>query len=167
MQIGLDAVAKTDAFPGKAFSGKIVRVAPLLKETSREARVEIEIPNHGGLLKPGMFTRVHIEFDQHDNATVVPLDALVKRNGEEGVFVADLEERKAYFLPVIPGIFNGNRAEIVSPSLSGYVVTLGHHLLEDGASIILPVENQKHIGEKSSENKALKSVKTSRPGARP
>ena len=29
-------------------------------------------------------------------------------------------------------------AEIVDPRLSGSVVTLGHHLLEDGASILVP-----------------------------
>jgi len=37
------------------------------------------------------------------------------------------------------GIVQGERAEIVEPAqLSGYVVTLGHHLLEDGTPIILP-----------------------------
>ena len=167
MGVGLEAKATTDAFPDKVFSGEIVRVAPLLKETSREARVEIEIQNHGWFLKPGMFVRVQIEFDQHDNATVVPVDAMVKRDGERGVFVANLEEKKAYFVPVFPGIINGTRAEIVKPSLSGYVVTLGHHLLEDGASIILPADERKNSGMESSTEKATNKSSKSRSGARP
>jgi RND family efflux transporter MFP subunit len=135
---GQEAIVMTDAFPGKTFMGRVLRVAPLLKEASRQARVEIDVSNPDGLLKPGMFVRVQIEFARHGNATVVPLGALVKRNGQQGVFVADTDQMKARFVPVTPGIVNGELAEVLSPSLSGPVVTLGHHLLEDGSAIILP-----------------------------
>lgn len=138
---GLEAVISTDAFPGRTFTGKVIRIAPLLKEQSREARVEIEIPNPLTLLKPGMFVRVQIKFEQHENATVIPTAALVKRNGVQGVFLADLAEKKARFVPVTVGIISTGQAEVLDPPLSGAVVTLGHHLLEDGASIILPEQN--------------------------
>ncbi|NIQ37914.1 MAG: efflux RND transporter periplasmic adaptor subunit [Proteobacteria bacterium] len=138
VRIGQEAIVTTDGFPGKAFPGRILRVAPLLKETSRQARVEIEIPNPEGILKPGMFVRVQIEFAEHKNATVVPLNALVKRNGQQGVFLADTENMRARFVPVTLGITDRELAEVVEPSLSGLVVTLGHHLLEDGSVIILP-----------------------------
>lgn len=140
IKAGQEAVIRTDAFPGRTFSGKVVRIAPLLKEKSREARVEIQIPNEQTQLKPGMFVRTQIEFEQHENATVVPLTALVKRNGTQGVFAVDLQEKRARFVPVKLGIINGTQAEILTPQLSDAVVTLGHHLLEDGAKIILPDE---------------------------
>ena len=133
----------TDAFPGQTFSGKVVRIAPLLMEKAREARVEIEIPNEQMLLKPGMFVRVQMEFELHENATVVPQAALVKRNGNPGVFVIDYQEKKARFVPVTLGIVNESRAEILKPELTGAVITLGQHLLEDGANIILPDEMSK------------------------
>jgi RND family efflux transporter MFP subunit len=132
------AVITSDAFPGKHFPGTIVRVAPILKEASRQARVEIEVPNPENLLKPGMFVRIQVELTKHDRATVVPVTALVKRGGLQGVFMAELEEGRARFVPVTPGIMNNEFAEVVKPSLSGLVVTLGQHLLEDGASIVLP-----------------------------
>ncbi len=138
VRTGQEAIVTTDAFPGVTFTGRIVRVAPLLKETSRQARVEIEIPNPKGILKPGMFVRVKIEFAKKENATVVPLNALVKRNRQQGVFLADVRNMKAHFVPVTVGIINRELAEVVKPSLSGLVVTLGHHLLEDGSPIILP-----------------------------
>ena len=138
VKVGQSAVVTADAFPGKTFSGNIVRLAPLLKETSRQARVEIEIPNPDALLKPGMFIRAQIEFDRHDNATVIPLSALVNRNGRQGVFLAELQEMKAHFVPVTLGIVNGGLAEVLNPPLSGQIVTLGQHLLEDGTGIILP-----------------------------
>ena len=137
IRLGLEAMISTDAFPSRTFTGNVIRIAPLLKEESREARVEIEIPNPLTLLKPGMFVRVHIKFEQHENATVIPTAALVKRNGTQGVFLADLAEKKARFVPVTVGIISAGQAEVLDPPLSGAVVTLGHHLLEDGAAIIL------------------------------
>jgi RND family efflux transporter MFP subunit len=138
IKIGQTALSTTDAFPGQTFKGRVHRIAPLLRETSREARVEIEIPNPEGILKPGMFVRVEIEFARHDDTTVVPLNSLVRRENQRGVFVADQEKRTVRFVPVEVGIVNGDLAEVVSPPLSGSVVTLGHHLLQDGSSILLP-----------------------------
>ncbi|HMA54981.1 MAG TPA: efflux RND transporter periplasmic adaptor subunit [Acidobacteriota bacterium] len=127
------------AFAGREFAGRVARIAPLLKETSREARVEVEVDNPDGVLKPGMFVNARIEFSSKADATIVPMSAVVTRAGRQGVFLADLTAKKAAFLPVTVGIVQGERAEILEPAqLAGYVVTLGHHLLEDGTSIILP-----------------------------
>ena len=165
IQPGLNAVVTTDAFPGKTFSGRIIRIAPLLKEKSREARVEIEVPNDQKLLKPGMFVRVKIQFDQHDNATVVPVASLVKRDGNQGIFLADLERQSARFVLVTVGIVNGTAAEILNPPISGSVVTLGHHLLEDGATILLPGDKPKagsrqKKGSKLSDDSSQKTRKS-------
>jgi multidrug efflux pump subunit AcrA (membrane-fusion protein) len=119
--------------------------------------VEIEIPNSDQLLKPGMFVRARIEFARHDNATLIPLTALVKRDDKQGVFIADFgigqresnherratsDEPRARFVPVTAGIINGELAEITEPEISGLVITLGNHLLEDGSAITLPEENK-------------------------
>ncbi|HUW20081.1 MAG TPA: efflux RND transporter periplasmic adaptor subunit [Sedimentisphaerales bacterium] len=138
VKVGQDAVVTTDAYPDRAFTGVIVRIAPLLKESSRQARVEVEVPNPDRLLKPGMFVRTQVEFDRHENATLIPLPALVRRNGKEGVFIADLETLKVRFVPVTTGIIDGELVEITQPEISGLVVTLGNHLLEDGSDITLP-----------------------------
>ena len=69
---------------------------------------------------------------------VVPRAALVKRNGNQGVFIVDADVGKARFVPVTLGILEGPLAEVVAPSLSGSVITLGTHLLEDGAAVTLP-----------------------------
>ncbi|MFC1856434.1 efflux RND transporter periplasmic adaptor subunit [Thermodesulfobacteriota bacterium] len=138
IQPGLEAVISTDAFPTLSFTGKVVRIAPLLKEKSREARVEIEIANDQNLLKPGMFVRAQIQFSQHENAIVIPAAALTKRNDTQGVFLADLQEKTVRFVPVTVGVVNAAQTEVLNPPITGSVVTLGHHLLEDGASIILP-----------------------------
>jgi RND family efflux transporter MFP subunit len=142
VRIGQEAVITTDAFDGRVFRGKVVRVAPLLKVASREARVEMEVPNPEGLLKPGMFIRAEMEFDKKENALVIPVQAITKRNGKSGVFLVDTQEMKAHFVPVIFGITSKEWAEVVDPPLSGPVVTLGQHLLQEGSTVILPGEKR-------------------------
>lgn len=142
VSIGQQATVTTDAFPGKVFNGNVVRKAPLIKETSRQARVEIEVANADGLLKPGMFIRVQIEFSRLDEAVVVPLIAVVKRNGQQGVFQVNRSEMKAVFVPVKFGMTNSEFAQVLEPALGGEVVTLGHHFLEDDAPVVLPGRDQ-------------------------
>jgi len=178
VRVGQQAIVSTDAYPDKTFTGGIVRIAPLLKETSRQARVEIEIANADHLLKPGMFIRAQIEFARHDNATLVPLAALVKRNGKQGVFVAkpaldnDAQSPRtepnnvkaspphawrASFVPVTVGIISGEIIEVLEPQISGSVVTMGNHLLEDGSNIILPEKESAFGGETTPQKAGDKS----------
>jgi len=136
---GQSALISSDALANRGATGEIIRIAPLLKETSREARVEIEFANPDGLFKPGMFINVRIEFTTHEQATVVPVSSVVKRNEQQGIFLADTENNVVQFVPVTVGISTSELAEILEPSpLEGQVVTLGQHLLADGSPIILP-----------------------------
>jgi len=140
---GQEVAVTTDATGDRAFTGRIARVAPLLEEASRQGRVEIEVPNPERLLKPGMFIRAQIEFGRRENATVVPVSSLVKREGRQGVFVADKQAMAARFTPVTPGITEGEMVEVADPPKAlekAAVVTLGQHLLEDGTAITLPDE---------------------------
>jgi len=136
--IGQQAVISTDAYPGRTFTGSITRIAPLLKESSRQARLELEVPNPEHTLKPGMFVRARVEFAMHENVTLVPLPAIVRRDNKEGVFIADTKNLKARFVPVTTGIINGEIVEITEPEISGRVITMGNHLLENGSDITLP-----------------------------
>jgi multidrug efflux pump subunit AcrA (membrane-fusion protein) len=115
----------------------------MLKETSREARVELEFVNPDETFKPGMFIRAQIEYASKPDVTVIPVGAVVKRNNQEGVFLAEEENEKAKFVPVKIGITSGDLAEVIDPDpFTGNVVTLGQHLLVDGSPIILT-----HAGE--------------------
>jgi RND family efflux transporter MFP subunit len=139
MRPGLRAQAETDAIPGRVFEGTVERIAPILNEMSRQAEIRIGIPNPSGELKPGMFVRVSIEYSRSDTALTVPVTALVKRNEREGVFLLSQDEKSVQFIPVVTGITGSGRTEIREPAhLSGKVVTLGHHLLQDGSEVFLP-----------------------------
>jgi len=156
---GMPIKISADALPGRIFTGKIARISPVLRQSSRQAKVEIDIENPDEILKPGMFIRAEVEHSRHENATVVPAASLAKRDGKTGVFIvtAKPDGKKpgappsyaAKFVPVKVGFAEGDTVEIIEPALSGTVVTLGQHLLEDGAGVILPDEGG--AGKESSD----------------
>lgn len=157
---GQSVVIEADALKGELFEGHITRISPLIQESSREALVEVEIDNGAKRLKPGLFVRASIQFEERQNVTLIPLTALVKRDGTEGVFQVDMNRMIARFVPVQTGIVEGRTVEIIQPSLNGVVVTLGHHLLEDGATVTIPDQDT----NASPSNHSLAAVKTAGNG---
>ncbi len=80
--VALDA----DALPGKKFTGNILRIAPVVDAASGTFRVTCEFHDKTGEIKPGMFGRVEIIYDQRANALTVPRSALIEEDGETAVF---------------------------------------------------------------------------------
>ncbi|MFC1743659.1 efflux RND transporter periplasmic adaptor subunit [Candidatus Riflebacteria bacterium] len=146
------------AVPGKKFSGRIVRIAPFLNKSTRQARVEMEISNSDYVLKPGMFVTVLLRFATHHNALLAPVPALIRRGNQFGLFLADFSSQKAIFHRVKTGIVQNDMVEIASPTLSGHVVILGHHLLENGAKILVADPGKK--GAKKKNPKKVKGKKS-------
>lgn len=139
---GMDATILPTALPGKSFNAKVSRVAPMLDETSRQARIEMTIDNKNHELKPGMFITARVIYGTHTDTTVVPLEALVTRNEKDGVFVVDETAKVAKFIPATIGFKSTTKAEIIEPAITGRVVTLGQHLLEDGMAIRIPSDEK-------------------------
>jgi RND family efflux transporter MFP subunit len=132
---GMEARFATDAFPGEVFLGRIDRIAPVFRESSRQARVELTLANPDGRLKPGMFVRATITLDRVDEAVAVPEAALTKRGDVEGVFVVGDGGETVSWVPVETGIRSRGWVELRGGSVSGQVVTLGQHLIDDGSAI--------------------------------
>lgn len=80
---------EADALPGKEFSGNILRIAPVVDPASGTFRVTCEFHDKTGTLKPGMFGRIDIVYDHHDEALTIPRSALIEEDGETAVFVVD------------------------------------------------------------------------------
>ncbi len=140
IHIGQPSEIQVDAFPSRLFPGKVFRVAPQLQQESRVAQMEVKVVNDSLLLKPGMFAKVRVVLAEKDSVQIVPGKAVVRRNGNTGVFIIQKGELTARYVAVKTGITTPVRAEIISPLLDGEVVTLGQHLLEDGSPVTLPTE---------------------------
>jgi multidrug efflux pump subunit AcrA (membrane-fusion protein) len=154
---GSYAAVTTDAYPGRIFAGKVRKVSKVLDEYTRQAEVEIEVNNKELLLRPGMFIKVSIELGTISNALTVPLNALVDFNDQKGIFMlAGKNGDAARFVPVKTGIKQEGNIQIVSPSeLQGKVITLGNHLLYNGALVkITNLQKQLNSSDKSGKQKA-------------
>lgn len=142
LRMGQKVSIVADALPNRTFAGEIVRLAPLFQETSRQARIEIRIPNKHGALKPGMFVSARVQLEIAYDAAIVPWDSLVNRKRGQGVFVVDRAARRARFVPVSTGIVEDERVQIVAPRLHHPVVVLGQHLLSDGSAVVISAPNE-------------------------
>ena len=127
----------TDAYPGRSFTASIERISPVFQENSRQARVEITVPNSSLQLKPGMFIRANVEVRREENATIVPAEAIVTRSDMQGIFTVADDGRHARWLPVAVGIREGGRVQLIGDQLEGRVITLGQQLIEDGSAITI------------------------------
>lgn len=134
MEPGMEARVETDAIPGESFQGRIERVAPVFRATSRQARVEVALANADHRLKPGMFVRVTVVLDRADGVLAVPSSALTRRDGQEGVFVVGPGDRVAW-TPARTGLRADGWIEWKGEAPGGPVVTLGQHLIDDGSPV--------------------------------
>jgi HlyD family secretion protein len=136
---GVAAVVTVDTFPGEDFTGTVSRVAPVFDPTTRTAQMEIEVPNPGFRLKPGMYARVRLTVDRRPEALTVPRNALLDYEGQRGVFVVDQDV--ARFRPVTVGLQDADRAEILDGLAEGQrVVTTGALALRDGDRVLFATE---------------------------
>ena len=135
LQPGQQVLLSTDAYPDESFDGRIVRIAPVFRESTRQARVELHVANPELRLKPGMFVRATVILDQVAETTIVPEQALVKRDGRHGLFVVAADGKSVTWRAVQVGIREGNRVQVIGEDLGKQVVTLGQQLLDDQSAI--------------------------------
>lgn len=83
-----------DAYPTKAFTGTVDRIAPVVEGRSRTQMIKIEIDNKDNLLKPGMFVRGLIYTYEKKDVIVVPASALKKKEADYFAYVVHKEEPK-------------------------------------------------------------------------
>ncbi len=84
---GAPAQAELAAYPGRSFPGRVSFVWPVVTEESRTARVRVELPNRGGLLKPGMYATLLFEVLLGRDVLSVPAEAVVMTGERNLVFV--------------------------------------------------------------------------------
>jgi len=123
-----------DSYPRETFSGKITRISEALNLGSRSAEVEIYSENPRQKLKPGMFAKVEIVLDIHQNAVTVPREAVAELGGAYYAFV--IKSRTAQRRDLQIGIIKPEKLEILSGlAPAETLVTLGWHNLTQGSQV--------------------------------
>lgn len=135
---GDDAVITADAVPGKTFYGKVTRLYPTVDPATRTVTVEVQVANNYNTLRPGMFTRVKLNFGTN-NSVVIPDVAVVKQqgSGERFVYVLNADGTVTY-QPVVLGRRLGAEYEVLEGIQDGAkVVTGGQLRLKDGIKVVV------------------------------
>ena len=70
-----------------------------------------------------------------ERAIIVPEQALISRDGREGVFLVSADEASVAWRDVQTGIRQGERVQVTGDGLDGRVVVLGQQLLDDGTPV--------------------------------
>ncbi|TNC76340.1 efflux RND transporter periplasmic adaptor subunit [Janthinobacterium lividum] len=115
--VGQTASISVDAWPGKAFEGKVAYVGAVLDPETRTVKVRVAIDNRAGAFKPGMFA--HAGFaGAGRRALLVPAAAVLQSGPSTRVMV---ERSPLVFTPrtVQVGASHGEQVEIVSGLRAG------------------------------------------------
>jgi len=99
-------------FPGRRFSGKLVRTAEAINMTTRTLLVEIDVANPTNSLLTGSFAEVHLKVPSESSTFLLPADALIFRSDKLQVGVVN--DGKANLVDVTPGYDFGEEIEIIA-----------------------------------------------------
>jgi len=151
LRAGLPVRLSVDALPGVAVEGTIDRISPVVDAATGTFRATATFTDAEGRLKPGMFGRIAVVYEQRGDTLTVPRLALLEDGDGATVFVVRggaVEKRS-----IVLGYVNGEFAEVRSGLEEGErVVTAGKVAVRDGTKVEV-------IGDNADEAEALPPVK--------
>jgi len=138
LEVGQPAALTFDALPGQTFEGRVALISPVVDAETGTFRVTVEVRDPSRTIKPGLFARVQIQYDQNEDALLIPKSAIVEEDDRVTVYV--VADSFAHRRSVTTGYSNGDRVEITSGLAEGdRVVLSGQTALQDSARVdVLP-----------------------------
>lgn len=130
-----DVEVRVSPYPEEQFWGRVSVIAPTIDPATRTLRVEAEIENADGRLRPGLFARVDLGVAVREDVLLVPEEAVLQRADGEIVYVAEADDRVRR-VPVETGIHRAGLVEVTRGLRPGeHVVVRGQAGLVDGALV--------------------------------
>ena len=132
---GAPVEARVQAYPGRAFKGRVGAILPEVSAATRTVRTRIEVPNPDANLKPGMYATIAFQQGKKAASVLVPSEAVI-RTGTRDVVIVALGEGKFRAAPVEVGFESGGQSEIRRGLQAGdRVVLSGQFLIDSEASL--------------------------------
>jgi len=131
VRLGLNVRAEFAALPGDVRSGRVSYIYPTVDAQTRTARIRVELPNPGMILKPGMYATIRFS-TPGSPALSVPRSAVLSTGERNLVFV----KSGGQFVPrlVTVGTATDERVEIRSGLARGDTVVASGTFLMDAES---------------------------------
>ncbi len=115
---GAVAVVRVPALGGKEFAGTVTRTTGVIQPDSRTLRAEVDLPNPGGLLKPGAYAVVRIDAESAD-ATVLPAACVLAADETHYCFLVEAGKAVKYRVQV--GRADGGTVQVAARRKAGAV----------------------------------------------
>jgi Cu(I)/Ag(I) efflux system membrane fusion protein len=132
---GARVEVRVQAYPGRAFEGRVGAILPEVSAATRTVRTRIEVPNPGAILKPGMYATVAFRQGKKAESVLVPSEAVI-RTGTRDVVIVALGEGRFRAAPVEVRFESGGQSEIRKGLQAGDKVVLsGQFLIDSEASL--------------------------------
>jgi cobalt-zinc-cadmium efflux system membrane fusion protein len=87
VRVGDRASVQLNAYPERKIEGRISNISTLLDPNTRTAKVRIDLPNPGALMKPNMFGTVRFVSQSSKSHMAVPVSAILRLQDRDWVFV--------------------------------------------------------------------------------
>jgi len=87
VRLGEPADIKLTAFPDRVIKGKVSNIGSILDPNIRTAKVRIEVPNPGGMMRPGMFATTTLFSGEKHTFASVPASAILHLHDRDWVFI--------------------------------------------------------------------------------
>ncbi len=93
VHMGDSAEIRLNAFPDRAFKGKVADISRVLDPNTRSAKVRIVLGNADGSLRPGMYAAATFRSHKLTNRVIVPATALMRLHDKDWVFRKEGDKR--------------------------------------------------------------------------
>ena len=136
---GLRAEVSVVAYPNRIFYGRVSRMSPVVDPISRTQEVKIEIANREHTLKPGMFGDVRIVIRRKTDVPVMPLRAVIDRDGRDVIFL--VKDDRAVMVEPELDIREGDRISVTGGVEPGdTVIVIGQQNVNEGDKVNITEE---------------------------
>jgi membrane fusion protein, heavy metal efflux system len=112
--LGQPTQIRLNAYPDKVLTGRVSDIGPVLDPNIRTAKVRIEIPNPGNILKLGMFVTATFESKAKEKHAVVSADAVLHLHDRDWVFIPAGDKQFKRVEVQAGKILPGNKQELLS-----------------------------------------------------
>ncbi len=123
VKVGQKAIVYRREDPKRTFVGTVTRTADALDPGTRTLLTEVQVPNQGTALRPGMYLQVKFIFDSEFSTVLIPPAALATRS--DGPYLAVLDDRhRVHYRKVRLGRDYGSETEVVAGLEAGQTVVI-------------------------------------------
>ena len=105
----------------RSFPGKVARSSLDVQEGTRTMHTEVDVPNPGRLLMPGMYAETTLTLEARENVLTVPLEA-VSREGDQTTVDVVSPTNKVELRVVAVGLETSTDAQVISGLAEGDAV---------------------------------------------